>query len=179
MQKKFHSKRLERIRDAFVFSCFTGLTFGEMKTLTTDNFKLQNDDKEWIDKDRNKTSIKAEILFSAIPHLIIDKYRGKLIGKKLLPIPSNQKMNDYLKEIAAIAGVNKNLTCHVARHTFATSVTLTKGVPLESVSKMLGHTNTVTTQIYAQVVHEKLTNDAATWNEKMQGIEKEFNLQNQ
>ena len=88
-------------------------------------------------------------------------------------------MNEYVKEIATLCNVNKHLTTHVARHTFATTVTLNEGVPLETVSKMLGHTNTVTTQIYAKIVNEKLRQDAGEWNKKMVGIEAEFNLQNQ
>ncbi|HAH74520.1 MAG TPA: recombinase, partial [Butyricimonas virosa] len=105
--------------------------------------------------------------------------KDRRINNRLIPIISNQKCNDYLKEIAALCKVNKNLTCHVARHTFATTVTLTEGVPLESISKMLGHTNTVTTQIYAKIVNEKLRKDASEWNKKMVGIEDEFNLKNQ
>lgn len=179
MHKKFSTQRLERVRDFFVFSCFTGLAYGDIKNLTTKNFELKNDGHEWIDKNRNKTKIKAQILFSEIPYLIIDKYENERIGDYLLPIRSNQKTNEYLKEIATLCKVNKNLTSHVARHTFATTVTLTEGVPLESISKMLGHTNTVTTQIYAKIVNEKLRKDASKWNKKMVGIEDEFNLKNQ
>lgn len=179
MHKKFSTQRLERVRDFFVFACFTGLAYGDIKNLTTKNFELKNDGHEWIDKNRNKTKIKAQILFSEIPYLIIDKYENERIGDYLLPIRSNQKTNEYLKEIATLCKVNKNLTSHVARHTFATTVTLTEGVPLESISKMLGHTNTVTTQIYAKIVNEKLRKDASKWNKKMVGIEDEFNLKNQ
>ena len=179
MHKKFHSERLEKIRDMFVFACFKGMAYGDIRSLTEENFNIMNDNNEWIDKDRNKTKVKAEILFSDIPKLIIEKYKDRRINNRLIPIISNQKSNDYLKEIATLCKVNKNLTCHVARHTFATTVTLTEGVPLETVSKMLGHKNISTTQIYAKVVHEKMTKDANEWNEKMQGIENEFNLQNQ
>ena len=179
MQKKFYSERLEKVRDMFVFACFTGMAYGDIRSLTEENFNLMNDNNEWIDKDRNKTKVKAEILFSDIPKLIIEKYKDRRINNRLIPIISNQKCNDYLKEIAALCKVNKNLTCHVARHTFATTVTLTEGVLLESISKMLGHTNTVTTQIYAKIVNEKLRKDASKWNKKMVGIEDEFNLKNQ
>lgn len=179
MQKTFYHARLERIRDFFVFACFTGLSYGDLKSLTTEDFELKNDENDWIDKDRGKTCVNAQILFSAIPHLIVEKYKNEHRGNELLPIRSCQKTNAYLKEIAVLCGINKNLTSHVARHTFATTVTLTEGVPLESVSKMLGHTNTVTTQIYAKVVNSKLRKDAAAWNAKMTGIENEFNLQNQ
>lgn len=116
MQKKFYSERLEKVRDMFVFACFTGMAYGDIRSLTEENFNLMNDNNEWIDKDRNKTKVKAEILFSDIPKLIIEKYKDRRINNRLIPIISNQKCNDYLKEIAALCKVNKNLTCHVARH---------------------------------------------------------------
>ena len=90
---------------------------------------------------------------------ILNKYEGKLKNGQLLPVISNQKMNDYLKEIAIVCGIDKNVTFHLARHTFATTITLANGVPIESVSKMLGHTDIRTTQIYAKVVDTKLSND--------------------
>ena len=110
--------------------------------------------------------------------MIIEKYKDQRVGGRLLPVISNQKMNEYLKEIAVLCNINKNLTTHTARHTFATTVTLTEDVPIETVSKMLGHTNITTTQIYAKIVDKKLRKDAEVWNNKMIGIEKEFNLEN-
>ena len=94
-----------------------------------------------------------------IPKAILNKYEGKLKNGQLLPVISNQKMNDYLKEIAVLCGIDKNVTFHLARHTFATTITLANGVPIESVSKMLGHTDIRTTQIYAKVIDTKLSND--------------------
>lgn len=179
MQKKFYSHRLEKVRDLFIFCCFTGFSYGDAKSLTEENFELKNDDNEWIDKNRNKTNVNAQILFSAIPFMIIEKYKNERAGNRLLPFCSNQRMNDYVREIAALCNINKHLTTHVARHTFATTVTLNEGVPLETVSKMLGHTNTVTTQIYAKIVDKKLRKDAGEWSNKMKGIEEEYNLQNQ
>lgn len=94
-----------------------------------------------------------------IPQAILQKYEGQLPKGQLLPVLSNQKLNSYLKEIADLCGINKNITFHLARHTFATTTTLAKGVPIETVSKMLGHTNIETTQIYARITNEKIRKD--------------------
>ena len=178
MQKRFCSERLEKVRDVYVFECFTGFAYSDTLELTEQYFELMNDNNEWINKERCKTKIKARIILSAIPYLIIEKYKDQRVGGRLLPVISNQKMNEYLKEIAVLCNINKNLTTHTARHTFATTVTLTEDVPIETVSKMLGHTNITTTQIYAKIVDKKLRKDAEVWNNKMIGIEKEFNLEN-
>ena len=151
----------------------TCLNWDELKRLMQKKFC-----SERLDKERCKTKIKARIILSAIPYLIIEKYKDQRVGGRLLPVISNQKMNEYLKEIAVLCNINKNLTTHTARHTFATTVTLTEDVPIETVSKMLGHTNITTTQIYAKIVDKKLRKDAEVWNNKMIGIEKEFNLEN-
>ena len=107
------------------------------------------DDNLWIIKKRHKTKVTSNIRLLDIPKAILNKYEGKLKNGQLLPVISNQKMNDYLKEIATVCGIDKNVTFHLARHTFATTITLANGVPIESVSKMLGHTDIRTTQIYA------------------------------
>ena len=104
--------------------------------------------------------------------MILKKYEGKLPNGKILPVISNQKLNAYLKEIADVCGIKKNLTFHLARHTFSTTVTLAKGVPIEIVSKMLGHTNIETTQIYARITNSKIGNDMEGLSEKFVGIEK-------
>ena len=104
--------------------------------------------------------------------MILEKYKGKLPDGKILPIISNQKLNAYLKEIADVCGVKKNLTFHLARHTFATTTTLAKGVPIGTVSKMLGHTNIETTQIYARITNNKISNDMQGLDKKFVGIEK-------
>lgn len=108
---------------------------------------------------RQKTKVPSNILLLDIPAMIIEKYRGRTKDGKLLPILSNQKMNSYLKEIGDVCGIKKNLTYHMRRHTFATTTTLAKGVPIETVSKMLGHTNIETTQIYARITNEKIRKD--------------------
>ena len=96
------------------------------------------------------------------------KYEGQLPKGQLLPVLSNQKLNSYLKEIADLCGINKNITFHLARHTFATTTTLAKGVPIETVSKMLGHTNIETTQIYARITNEKIRKDMEALAEKLE-----------
>ena len=157
MKKTFDIPRLEQVRDIFIFSCFSGLAYIDMVNLTEDNIVVL-DGKKWIIVNRHKTNVPSNILLLDIPLMIIDKYKGKDNDGRLLPIISNQKMNAYLKEIADVCGIKKRLTCHLARHTFAT-MTLSKGVPIETVSKMLGHTNIKTTQIYARITNKKIESD--------------------
>lgn len=157
MKKTFDISRLEQVRDIFIFSCFSGLAYIDMVNLTEDNIVVL-DGKKWIIVNRHKTNVPSNILLLDIPLMIIDKYKGKDNDGRLLPIISNQKMNAYLKEIADVCGIKKRLTCHLARHTFAT-MTLSKGVPIETVSKMLGHTNIKTTQIYARITNKKIESD--------------------
>jgi len=162
MDKEFEMERVGQVRDAFVFACFTGIAFKDLKGLTKDNIITGIDGKKYLTYTRVKTNIPARIPLLPIPQLIIENYAGYPVNSaknRLLPILSNQKMNAYLKEIADLCGLRKNLTTHMARHTFATTVTLTNGVPLESVSKMLGHTNIRTTQIYARVIDKKIDQD--------------------
>ena len=119
---------------------------------------------------RQKTNISTNVPLLDVPLAILKKYEDKLTGDKLLPVPSNQKLNSYLKEIADLCNVKKNLTFHMARHTFSTTITLSQGVPIESVSKMLGHTNIRTTQIYARITNEKVSNDMDILSEKLKGM---------
>ncbi len=160
MEKKFAIKRLEQVRDIFVFSIFTGLAYIDVANLTVKNIVNMNG-TDWIMTHRQKTNVPTNILLLDIPRLIINKYKEQMKDdekQRLLPIFSNQKMNAYLKEIADLCGIEKRLSYHLARHTFAT-MALSKGVPVESVSKMLGHTNIKTTQIYARVVNKKIESD--------------------
>lgn len=168
MKKEFPTQRLEQVRDVFIFSCFCGLAYIDVANLKEDNI-VELDGKKWIMTKRQKTNIPSNILLLDIPLRIIDKYKGKTKGGKLLPILSNQKMNSYLKEIADVCGIKKTLTYHVARHTFAT-MTLSKGVPIESVSKMLGHTNIKTTQIYARITNKKIEEDMTKLAEKLESF---------
>ena len=157
MEKKFVTPRLEAVRDIFIFSCFTGLAYIDIANLRESDIVTMNGER-WIVTSRHKTGVSCNIPLLALPQKILQKYEGKDKKGRLLPILSNQKMNAYLKEIADVCGIEKNLTCHVARHTFATLM-LSLGVSMESVSRMLGHTNIKTTQIYARITNQKVSKD--------------------
>ena len=175
MEKELVSDRLELVRDIFIFSCFTGLAYIDVKQLSKDNIVLGIDGDKWINKNRQKTDTSSRIPILPTAQFIIDKYANHPVcvnEDKLLPIFSNQKMNAYLKEIATVCGINKELTFHIARHTFATTVTLSNGVPIETVSKMLGHTNLKTTQHYAKILDKKISED-------MQILKAKFNANTQ
>ena len=162
INKEFVTDRLEIVRDIFVFSCFTGLAYIDVKQLTLDNISLGIDGDKWIFKNRQKTDTASKIPLLPMAQEIIDKYAEHPVcknEKRLLPILTNQKMNAYLKEIADVCGIKKDLTFHIARHTFATTITLSNGVPLETVSKMLGHTSLKTTQHYAKILDKKISED--------------------
>ncbi|WP_373829404.1 site-specific integrase [Bacteroides heparinolyticus] len=159
-------QRLEQVRDMFIFSCFTGLAYIDVANLTSEHI-VTLDDKQWIMTKRQKTSVETNVLLLDIPKSIIAKYNHKTYRDgKLFPMLSNQKTNSYLKEIADLCGIKKNLTFHLARHTFAT-MSLSKGVPMESVSKMLGHTNIKTTQIYARITNKKIEHDMEQLADKL------------
>lgn len=175
INKEFVSERLELVRDIFVFSCFTGLAYIDVQQLTSDNVALGIDGEKWIFKNRQKTDTASKIPLLPTALEIINKYAEHPVCKnenRLLPILSNQKMNAYLKEIADICEINKELTFHIARHTFATTVTLSNGVPLETVSKMLGHTNLKTTQHYAKILDKKISEDMMVLRNKFRINEK-------
>lgn len=162
LNKELYFERLEVVRDIFIFSCFTGLAYIDVKQLSPDNISMGIDGEKWIYKNRQKTDTTSKIPLLPIAMKILKKYENHplcLNRNCLLPIMSNQRMNSYLKEIATLCGINKDLTFHIARHTFATTVTLTNGVPLETVSKMLGHTSIKTTQHYAKIVDKKISDD--------------------
>ena len=160
--KQFNIFRLQLIKDLFVFSCYTGLSYGDVMGLTRDNLCIGIDRKQWIYSQREKTDVAVKIPILSKALGIIEKYRThptSINKEKLFPTISNQKLNSYLKEIADVCGINKNLTFHIARHTFARTVTLSNGVPIETVSKLLGHSKITTTQIYAKVIERKVSND--------------------
>ena len=167
IQKPMTSKRLDQVRDVFVFCCFCGLAYCDVAGLTEENLVEGDDGKVWLRTRRQKTDTSVDVPLLEIPLMILQKYKGQLTAGKLLPVPSNQKCNDYLKEIAAICGIDKELTFHMARHTFSTTVTLSNGVPIETVSKMLGHRNIRTTQIYAKVIHDKVSADMDALAERL------------
>lgn len=161
-EKKFSSERLTQVRDIFLFCCYTGLAFADVKKLRISEIGVGVDGNKWIFTRRKKTDTISRIPLLPIALEIIEKYSNHPVcnnSEKILPVLSNQKYNEYLKEIANICGINKNMTTHTARHTFATTITLSNGVPMESVSKMLGHKNLKTTQHYAKVLDRKISDD--------------------
>jgi site-specific recombinase XerD len=164
---------LSVVRDIFVFSCFTGLSYADMAKLGPQHLHLGDDGEKWIIIDRTKTDTRCQIPLLQKAKSILKKYANNPECHSkglLLPVHSNQKMNSYLKELADICGISKNLTMHVARHTFATSVTLNNGVPLETVSKILGHNSVKTTQIYARVLESKISADMKILKTKLKLI---------
>ncbi|MAO16881.1 site-specific integrase [Muricauda ruestringensis] len=168
---KFLIDRLDWVRDLFVFSRYTGISYSDIMELTNNNLIVGPDDNIWIATKRlkTKTSVRVPLLVPA--KRILDKYKNHpvtICSKTLLPKITNEKTNLYLKEIADAVGINKNLTFHMARHTFATTVTLSNGVPIETVSKMLGHTKLATTQIYARVLDKKLSEDMIALQKKLE-----------
>lgn len=163
----FPSRRLEQVRDLFIFSCFTALSYIDVCELQPDDISTGFDGNLWIIRKRHKTKVTASIRLLDIPIAILKKYKGKLPNGKLLPVISNQRVNDYLKEIAAMCGINKRLTFHMARHSCATSVLLANDVPIETVSKILGHTNIRTTQIYARITDRKVSRDMEMLSQKL------------
>ncbi|MFS4457331.1 site-specific integrase [Maribacter sp. 2304DJ31-5] len=158
----FNGAGYEKVKDVFLFSCYTGLSHIDVKELKSHQLVLGIDENLWIHTKREKTNETLKIPLLSKAKEIIEKYtkntRPDVFGK-LLPVFSNQKTNSYLKVIAKACGINKHMTFHTARHTFATTVTLSNGVPIETVSKLLGHTKLSTTQIYARVLQKKVGED--------------------
>ena len=159
--KELHSNRLGEVRDVFIFCCYTGLAYIDAYNLREEHL-IEQDGKFYIQTYRQKTKSKCWIPLLSAALDILDRYEESVSRKiegRLLPVKSNQKMNSYLKEIAAICGIEKKLTFHIARHTFATTITLANDVPIETVSEMLGHTNISTTQHYAKMIQKKVDRD--------------------
>lgn len=160
--KDFGIPRLDEVKDVFLFCCYTGYSFIDVERLTQNDLGRGIDGDFWVFTERKKTGVTSNVPMLPKALEIIQKYanhQGCISSNKLLPVKSNQKMNAYLKEVADLCGISKNLTMHMARHTFATTITLSNGVPIETVSKMLGHTKIATTQIYTQVLDNKVSAD--------------------
>ena len=161
-------ERLERIRDLFLFSCYTGISYADLRLLTPKNIWVGDDYKKWIVTNRQKTNTHVKVPLMPTAQDLIDKYAEHpmtQISGTLFPEVTNEKANLYLKEIANACGITKNLTFHMARHTFATTVTLNNGMSIETVSKLLGHTKIATTQIYARVLDKKVEEDMSKLQE--------------
>lgn len=163
--KKFGNQRLEEVKDVFLFCCYSGYAYVDVSQLRPENIIKGIDGKQWIQTRRAKSNVIANVPLLPPAIHIIDKYKDHpycLNKGVLLPVKSNQKMNEYLKEIGNICGINVKLTTHVARHTFATTILLNNGVALETVSKLLGHSKLSTTQIYAKLRDRKVADDMAS-----------------
>jgi site-specific recombinase XerD len=167
--QQFPTDRLRVVRDIFLFSCYTGLAYADVKKLKRSEIIIGVDGEQWLVSRRQKTDISARIPLLPAALTIIDRYKDHPQCQDnglVLPVLSNQKMNAYLKEIADVCGIHKALSYHIARHTFATTITLTNGVPIETVSKMLGHRNLRTTQHYAKILDKKIGEDMKGLREK-------------
>jgi len=167
MTTPLHRRTLYHVRDLFLFSCYTGITYGDMRLLTKDNLSLAEDGIWWIRSARQKTRVEFEIPLLDLPLQILKKYRDATPEGKLLPMYCNSMLNLYLKEIARLCHIDRPLVFHAGRHTYATEITLSHGVPLETVSKMLGHSQIETTQIYAKVTDDKISTDTRALNRKI------------
>tara|TARA_B100001063_G_scaffold30871_1_gene23908 strand:+ start:1 stop:1194 length:1194 start_codon:yes stop_codon:yes gene_type:complete len=160
------NKSLNKIRDIFLFACYTGLSYIDLYNLNIKNIQIGDDNLKWIFIKRHKTDIPSNVPILPPALIILNKYKTQNNINGIFPMISNQKTNIALKEIARLCNFNKKLTFHCARHTFATTITLTNGVPIETVSKMLGHNNIKTTQIYARVIDSKISADMMKLREK-------------
>jgi integrase len=171
MQCSVKTPKQEIARDIFVFCCFTGLSYCDVKNLREEHIQRSFDGQLWILTKRQKTNIQSNVRLLSIPRQILEKYKGKCSDGRLLPVPICWKGNNRLKKLGEKCGISTKVTFHLARHTFATTVTLGKGVPIESVSKMLGHTNIKTTQIDARIVDTKVSNDMEILSHKLGNFE--------
>ncbi len=163
-------ERIQTAKDLFIFSCYTGIAYGDVILLTNDNVVHGLDGYKWIvtKRQKNGNSVKIPLLPKALSLIETYKTHPKVIRNgTLFPKISNQKLNSYLKEVAELCAINKKITFHMARHTFATTITLSNGVPIETVSKILGHTKITTTQIYAKVIERKVSDDMFILREKL------------
>lgn len=166
------NKTYELVRDLFVFSVFTGLSYADVKKLTTDDLQTFFDGNLWIITRRRKTNTDSNIRLLDVPKRIIKKYKGLTGDNRVFPVPSNISCNEKLKKIGKQCGIKTRLTYHVARHSAATTILLSYGVPIETESRILGHTNIKTTQIYARITNQKISRDMETLSHKLEGMEK-------
>ena len=159
IEGSFKKKSYELIRDLFIFCCFTGLSWTDMANLTKENLQISFDGHLWIKTNRQKTGTETNLRLLEVPLRIIKKYEGCSEDGKLLPVPCYPNCKNGIKVIAKKCGIEKNVTWHMSRHSFATTVCLSNDMPIETLSKMLGHRSIRTTQIYAKITAEKVSND--------------------
>ncbi|WP_345006714.1 site-specific integrase [Snuella lapsa] len=177
----YQNDRLEKIKDCFLFACYTGLSYIDAKELNKDQIVKGIDNRYWIFTKREKTNQTVKIPILPKAQQIIEKYKqhpDTLYFNRVLPLCSNQKANKYLREIVDDCKINKKITFHVARHTFATTVMLSNGVPIETVSKLLGHTKLTTTQIYARVIETKISEDIESLLQRLETKKQKQSLVN-
>ncbi|MES2808045.1 MAG: site-specific integrase [Bacteroidota bacterium] len=171
--KRFKIERIIHVRDIFLFCCYTGLAYTDVYNLKDSDITIGIDGEKWIITTRQKTNSFTRLPLLPAALKILAKYENHskcMSNGTVLPVLTNQKMNSYLKEIADTCGIKKNLTFHTARHTFATTVTLTNGVPIETVSKMLGHKSLKQTQHYAKIVDVKISEDMKQLKKRLELI---------
>ena len=174
IKKDLHTPRLDLVRDIFIFSVYTSLSYIDVKLLSKNDLVIGIDGEKWIKIKRKKTNTISNVPILPVAEKIINKYKNRpdlLNSGKLLPVLSNQKMNAYLKEITDLCKISKDITFHSARHTFGTTITLLNNVPLESVSKMMGHKSIRTTQHYAKILDSKVSSDMAVLKKKLKDNE--------
>ena len=170
IDEDFKMPRLRQVRDIFIFCCYTGLAYADVKKLTREEITIGIDGEKWIWTSRQKTETTTRVPLLPRALEILDRYKDDpqcVNQRRLLPVLSNQKMNNYLREISDACEITKKMTFHTARHTFATTVTLCNGVPIETVSKMLGHRNLKTTQHYARILDLKVSEDMGNLRKKL------------
>jgi site-specific recombinase XerD len=175
--KHIDNDRLNYVRDMFIFNCYTGLAYSDTIQLNPSNIIIGIDKEYWIKTFRQKTDTPVNVPLLPKAYSILERYRKNPVSVSngaIFPGISNQKLNSYLKEISDICNIQKHLTFHMARHTFATTVTLTNGVPIETVSKMLGHTKITTTQIYAKVIERKVSDDMLRLRTKLNSVDEKL-----
>lgn len=170
IDKKFSIERLEQVKDLFLVLCFTGLAFSDLKGLRDEHIFTDNNGAKWIRKKRQKTKNMCNIPLLEIPLTIFEKYKDHpcRVKGELMPVASNQKVNAYIKEIMDICGIQKAISSHTGRHTFSTTVALANGVSIESIAKMLGHSNTNMTRHYAKVLDRTIMNEMSNVADKFQ-----------
>ncbi|MBR5533031.1 MAG: site-specific integrase [Bacteroidales bacterium] len=168
---EFKKKSYELIRDLFIFCCFSGLSWRDMYNLTTDNLKTSFDGHLWITTYRQKTGIATDIRLLETAKHIIEKYHGIAEGNKLLPVPCYANCRHGLKVITKLCGIKKNICWHQSRHSYATTICLSNGVPIETLSKLMGHTSIRTTQIYAKIIAQKVSDDIENLSKKIEQME--------
>ena len=159
MNAELKRKTMQLIRDLYLFCCFTGLSFADLKNLKAEHIQTFFDDSEWIMIDRQKTGVRSTIKLLDYPKSIMEKYRGLCADGRIFPVPCYSYCRGILLRVAKRCGITKHLTWHMSRHTMATEICLTNGVPIETVSSILGHKDIKTTQIYAKITKEKLNKD--------------------